>query len=180
MGPLIAILTHCWLCAIDAFLSGEFIQAAYFESTKDRVIRGLKTYFGSRRADSHAVYYRDALLASKDRGIDASLSLAEKSTLDGVRGHFRAVLGNPEIRLECLFSGNVSAQAARTFYQAASSKIQKAQTLNPTETRHEVPIPGKTRRDQGYNRVCRIVFSANRFPFCSWYGGTSSESRRRY
>ena len=117
------------------FLSGEFIDSSYFESTKDRVIRALKTYFESRRADSHSMYYRDALLASQDGEIEESLNLAKKAKLEDVRNHFETLLSNKEIGLECLFSGNVSETDAATFYNAVSSSIKQATEL----ASHEMP-----------------------------------------
>lgn len=140
------------------FLSGDFVQASYFESTKDRVIRGLRTYFESRRADSHAMYYRDALLASQDGGIEESLNIAMKAQLEDVQKHFETILSNKEISLECLFSGNVSEHDAATFYNAVSSTIQKAQEINS----HHIPssakalIPGKFKK-QKHAFVDRII-----------------------
>jgi hypothetical protein len=117
---------------LGEFLSGDFLKASYFESTKDRVIRGLRTYFESRRADSHAMYYRDALLASKDNGIDESLALATEADLASVKEQFERVLANSEVTLDCLFSGNVSAEEAKKFFFNANSRIKEAQKLqNP-------------------------------------------------
>lgn len=118
----------------DEFLSGNFLEASYFESIKDRTIRGLKTYFESRRADSHAVYYRDALMASNDHGIDQSLLLAQKAELDDLKDHFRVILSQPEVILECLFSGNVSVNDAKAVYQRAAESLSKAQTLTKKMT----------------------------------------------
>eukprot|EP00934_Nitzschia_sp_Nitz4_P005395 Nitzschia sp. Nitz4//scaffold243_size29414//11200//15047//NITZ4_008058-RA/size29414-augustus-gene-0.12-mRNA-1//1//CDS//3329543837//5385//frame0 len=114
---------------LDELMSGEFLEESYFNSTKDRTIRGLKTYFESRRADSHAVYYRDALLASNDQGIDDSLAFAEKATLQALKDHLQVILSTPEVSLECLFSGNVSAKVAKSVYFKAASKVRNSQTL---------------------------------------------------
>jgi len=155
----------------DSFLSGYFIQAGYFESTKDRVIRSLKTYFESRRADSLAVYYRDALLASKDLGIDASLLLAQKSKLEDVQAHFDAVLSNPEIYLECLFTGNVSAQDSKAFYEAAASKIlesQKSKSLIVAPSVPESLIPGTLCDTQIY--LISMKYSSYTLQLESWNG----------
>jgi secreted Zn-dependent insulinase-like peptidase len=85
------------------------------------------------------MYYRDALLASKDGGIEKSLNLAKAVQLDDIKNHFETILSNKEISLECLFSGNVSEHDAATFYNAVSSNIQKAQGI----TSHEMPSPSR-------------------------------------
>jgi hypothetical protein len=125
----------------EEFLSGDFLRPRYLDSTKDRVIRSLRTYFEARRADSHAVYYRDALMASKDKGIDESLSLAQQVELGGLKNHFQTILSNSEVSFECLFSGNVSAKDAQDFYQCATTdvlKSRKAQSSGAVE-RHVIP-----------------------------------------
>ena len=115
-------------------MSGKFLQQPFFESTKDRVIRGLNTYFESRRADSHAVYYRDALLASSDNGIEDSLQIAKAAEFETVKEHYNNVILNKERFLECLFTGNVSSSEAETLYGKASSILQKtAKTEKSTD-----------------------------------------------
>ena len=109
------------------FLSGDFLEESYFDSTKDRLVRGLRTYFESRRADSHAVYYRDALLASKDEGIEESLALAELVDFKDAKDHHAYLLKNSETVLDCLFSGNVSADDAKAFYSKAKKQLDEAQ-----------------------------------------------------
>jgi hypothetical protein len=131
---------------LGEFLSGDFMKASYFESTKDRVIRGLRTYFESRRADSHAVYYRDALLASKDEGIDVALAMAEVAELQSVKDHHECILGNTEVTVDCLFSGNVSAENAKAFFSKATKQLQEAQkksTIPATVSPINNFIPGK-------------------------------------
>jgi hypothetical protein len=108
------------------FLSGDFLEKAYFDSTHDRMIRGLRTYFESRRADSHAMYYRDALVSSVDNGIPESLAMAEAATLEATQEQHARLTQNDEVKIECLFSGNVSKQEATDFYFKANSLIEKA------------------------------------------------------
>lgn len=127
----------------DEFLSGSFVQTRYFDSTKDRVIRSLQTYFESRRADSHAVYYRDALLASKDSGVEESLRLAQQAQFEDLRQHLETILSNKEIQLECLCSGNISSKDAKMFYETAVSSIRTAHSIvSMDEQLLQSPIPG--------------------------------------
>lgn len=106
------------------------------------MIRSLHTYFESRRADSHAVYYRDALLASKDRGVEESLTLAKKAVLEDLERHLATLLGNKEIQIECLLSGNVSSKDARAFYDAAVTRIRAAHDIEIAEKLPPTPVPG--------------------------------------
>jgi hypothetical protein len=110
------------------------------------VIRGLKTYFESRRADSHAVYYRDSLLASRDNGIDESLQIAQGAELERVKTHFEQVIGNKEVLLECLFTGNVSSTEAKDFYSKLSIILQGTnaqQQASPAIDPSKLILPGK-------------------------------------
>ena len=126
-------------------MNGDFLKASYFESTKDRVIRSLNTYFESRRADSHALYYRDALLASKDGGIEESLALVQDLDFESVKEHHKRIFMNRDITIDCLFSGNVSEESAKEFYKQSKSEIRKTQDqFSPTPV--ETPkafTPGK-------------------------------------
>ena len=111
------------LKVLNDFLSGEFLDETFFESSRDRVVRGLRTYFESRRADSHAMYYRDALLASQDLGIDESLDIALAVNFDDIVKQYRRILENSQFSVDCLFSGNVSKDNAKQFFSAAKEKI---------------------------------------------------------
>lgn len=115
------------------FLSGDFLEKAYFDSTNDRMIRSLRTYFESRRADSHAMYYRDAFVSSMGDGIPESLAMAEAATFEATQGQHARLTQNDEVKIDCLFSGNVSKQEATDFYFKANSLIEKA---------HRTPEPG--------------------------------------
>ena len=108
-------------------MSGDFLQQSYFISTKDRVIRSLRTFFESRRADSHAVYYRDALLSSRDNGIEESLAIAQSIDFQKATDHYKRIVQNHDVFIECLFSGNVSTKEAKNFFYEARAKIEEAQ-----------------------------------------------------
>ena len=122
------------LKVLDDFFSGDFLNdEKLFLSSKDRAIRGLRTYFESRRADSHARYYRNALLSLNDQGIDESLAIALESTFEDVIEHHRTIFKDPERSVQCLFSGNVSSTEATEFFSSAKSRIQKAYTTPETD-----------------------------------------------
>jgi len=131
------------LMLLKEFLSGDFIQATHVVATKDKFIRHLKTYFESRRADSHAVYYRDAVLTSSDEGIDKSLTLAETIEIDDLGNHFKRIMSTSEISMECLCTGNLSQKDAKKFYEAASTQIlEKAMHTGSSITSQELSFPG--------------------------------------
>lgn len=122
------------LKVLDDFFSGEFLQdEKFFLSSKDRLIRGLRTYFESRRADSHARYYRNALLCLEDQGVDESLEIALASTFEDMIEHHQTILRDQERSVQCLFSGNVSSAEATEFFSNAKSKIQSAYKGTPED-----------------------------------------------
>ena len=92
---------------VERFLDGDFLKDAYFVSTKDRLVRGLETFFSSRRADSLGIYYRDAILGSKDGSIKESLLQTGDIGMEALRKHHRSIVENKEVLLDCLFTGNV-------------------------------------------------------------------------
>lgn len=108
---------------LDEFLADNFLQESYFLSAKDRMLRNLRTYFESRRADSHSIYYRDFLLASVDSGIDAAVAEVEATTLESVRAHHQTLLSNEESYVDLLYTGNVSEKEAREFFAIAMRKF---------------------------------------------------------
>ena len=89
------------------------------------------------------MYYRDALLASKDSGVEESLTLAKKAVLKDLERHLETLLGNKEIQLECLLSGNVSSKDALAFYDTAVTRIRTAHGLDIAEKLPSTPVPGK-------------------------------------
>ena len=80
-------------------------------------------------------------MASRDKGIDESLALAQGVELSDMKNHFAAILSNPEITFECLFSGNVSENDAADFYMSATSDILKSQNLSSSEKVDKRVIP---------------------------------------
>jgi insulysin len=103
-----------------------FFKDTYFQSTKDRLVRGLSTYFEAHRADAHAQYYYDLLMSSESNGIETSLASVEATTLESLRDHHRCLLQNEEMEIECLFSGNVAESQAKDFYNRASEIVREA------------------------------------------------------
>jgi len=99
----------------------SFFKQSYFASVKDRLMRNFRTYFQSRRADAHAMYYRDMLLSSRDEGLDVSLGVTEITTLESLKEHHKVILENDESEIECLFTGNVSKEQAQEFFSKAAS-----------------------------------------------------------
>lgn len=115
------------------------MHQSYFDSTKDNIIRGLSSYHLSRRADSLAVYYRDALLASNDVSIDDSLEVAKKITLTDVKDHFDSLVQNNEIFIDCLATGNVSSKSAKKMFIEACSSICDPKLIGHAKTMSYIP-----------------------------------------
>ena len=111
---------------LEDFITGDFLQENHFVSCRDRVVRNLKTFLESRRADSDAMYYRDLLLTSNSLGVDSSLEAAEAATLEAVKAHHVALMQNEETVSECLFTGNVSSSEATRFFNSVSEMLVKA------------------------------------------------------
>jgi insulysin len=127
------------------YVSGDFIQDQFFLSCKDRMLRGLRTYFESRRADSISLYYRDFLLSSEDFGFEEAIAYVENATLQSVKKHHGLIVSNSEARVDCLYSGNVSKEAALSFFMASSDLLVAAAGLReklswyPGERERRVP-----------------------------------------
>jgi insulysin len=141
-------LSDLALYILQRFLAHDFFEESYFLSSKDRTLRSLKTYFESRRADSHATYYRDLLLASNNNGLDESIQAAEVATLESVKTHHTTLMDNDEIFVDCLYSGNVSETQARVFFQQATDLLQKA-----TPIRHALETNKKAMWVPGHSEV---------------------------
>jgi insulysin len=144
----------------DFFLSNEFIKESYFLSAKDKLVRNLRTYFQSRRADSHSMYYRDFLLASVDNGLEESLDAVESATLESVISHHQTLLENSESVIDCLFAGNVSEKEAKRFFQAASDRISKACAITGPEGNPSMWIPGLPERRLDPGTEVELHFSS--------------------
>ena len=116
-------LPNLALKMLSDFLAGDFMKEKFFESCRDRATRSLRTFFKSRRADSHALFYRDALLSSKDQGLDESLKIVLLATFEDVINHHQRVLKD-DLSVSCLFSGNVSSKEAIHFFSSVKSKTE--------------------------------------------------------
>lgn len=111
---------------LEDFLKPTFLKESHFASSKDRMLRNLRSYFESRRADSHALYWRDLLLSSQGAGMDSAIAVAEATSLDSVLEHYKCLLSHPPTAVDCLFTGNVAEATARDFFHEATNQIDSA------------------------------------------------------
>jgi len=153
------------LKVLGDFLSGEFLSdEKFFVSTRDRTIRGLRTYFKSRRADSHAMYYRDSLLTSKGQGVDESLDIALAAKFEDVLTHHQTILQDSERSVQCLFNGNVSQREATEFFFSAKSKIKLAYEVHTQEQlddeKQTLIDPGMVERQVQQGQEIELHFSS--------------------
>ena len=123
--------------------TGNFIHESYFQTNKDKSIRGLKSYFQSKRADSLAMYYRNLLMNFRGDGMEASLEVAQAMTLNDVIAHHASIWKDRGITLECLYTGNVSEHDATKFFDRATDIIRtRAESLKLGHPQNSGWIPG--------------------------------------
>ena len=162
----------------------DFLKDSHFITTKDKIVRGLKSYFESRRADSLALYYSNLLLASRGSGIEKNLELAEAMTLEDIKNQHISLWSDSNVILEVFYTGNVSQKDAESFFSRAQtiikqtqSKVTKKSTVvpwvpGPFERRLipgeelELHFQSKNPKEGKYNVVqfflsCAIAFSSN-------------------
>ncbi len=135
-------LSHLALKLLSDFCGDSFIKETHFYSTQDKIVRGLESYFESRRADSLAVYYRDLLLTSRSGGVEENLEFAKDLSMKDIVDHHRSVLTDEDIFVECLYSGNVSSKEAKNFFHQAMEIIGK--TSNEKSSNFRGWVPGKS------------------------------------
>lgn len=111
--------------------TGNFVNESYFQTNKDKAIRGLKSYFESKRADSLAMYYRNLLMNWRGDGMEKSLEIAQAITMDDVISQHSKIWNSKNIFLECLYTGNVSEKDARSFFDKAASIIKTRVSASP-------------------------------------------------
>jgi secreted Zn-dependent insulinase-like peptidase len=114
--------------------TGDFVQDSHFLTNKDKAIRGLTSYFQSKRADSIAMYYRNLLLNWRGDGMEKSLEVAKAITIDDVIAQHDSIWKDKDIVLECLYTGNVSEKDAKHFYDEAAGIIKTRSKLNACDT----------------------------------------------
>jgi secreted Zn-dependent insulinase-like peptidase len=110
---------------LQDFLAGKFIDESFVESTQDRIVRSLETFFASRRADSLASHYQDLIFSTKSSEVDVSLAVTKSVTLDSCKAQHRRIVENADIEIDCLYSGNVSETDAKAFFASAKELLSK-------------------------------------------------------
>jgi secreted Zn-dependent insulinase-like peptidase len=106
-------------------------QERFFTAAKDKLLRNLRTFFTSRRADAHANYYRDLLLEDQQASLETSIAAAESLTLNDVLAHHEAILMNESVFVDSLSMGNLSEEQARTFFAKATEFLMEARSGRP-------------------------------------------------
>jgi secreted Zn-dependent insulinase-like peptidase len=107
----------------------SFLRESYFIATKDKIVRGLTSYFESSRADSLALYYRNLLLSSQGKGIEANLEVADSMTYVDIVNQHREIWADTGMVLEVLYTGNVSKKEAKTLFEKATDVIERTQAM---------------------------------------------------
>ena len=137
--------------------SPSFFQESYFDAVKDRFVRSLDTYFQSRRADSHAMYYRDLLMSNSQSLVHDSLAAAKGTSLKSLKDHHAAILSHENTTIECLYTGNVSCAEATAFFTKASKIVMAADKggvkVADAQSLYQPWVPGKGKRLRGILRL---------------------------
>lgn len=129
----------------------SFLKEKFFDAAKDRTVRNLKSYFQSKRADSHAMYYTNLLISNRGTGVKEILTIAESITFESLVEHHKKIIQNKDSKFECLYSGNVSKLEAKNFFNTArvilekrpkKTKKERRAALRPFSTRRPW-VPGK-------------------------------------
>jgi len=114
---------------LHEFFHGQFLKESYFDSTKDRILRNLRTYFTSRRADSHTAYFYEFLVSNNYGGVEESIKATEDVTFESLMAYQKEVLSCPSTFTECLYTGNVSAKEATKFFEGVKTTVASPETL---------------------------------------------------
>lgn len=113
---------------LNDFTHTGFLKESHFDTTKDKVVRGLNSFFESRRADSLALYFRNQLLSSKGEGIEKNLQVAEEMTLQDVVKQHQEIWTDTDMVIEAFYTGNVSQKEAKAFFDKATAVIKRTQS----------------------------------------------------
>ena len=105
----------------------SFLKESHFITTKDKTMRGLKSYLESSRADSVALYYRNLMLSSQGKGVEANLEVAESMKFEDVVNQHQEIWADSGMMLEVFYTGNVSKKEAEVFFSKATDVIKKTQ-----------------------------------------------------
>ena len=114
---------------LKEFTSPSFLKERHFSTAKDKTIRGLSSYFESRRADSLAVYYQNLMMNYKGDGIDENLEIAKEITLKELEKHHAMIWTDRDLSLEVLCTGNLSEEQSKSFYADATEIIDSTRSL---------------------------------------------------
>ena len=115
-------------CSVNSADETSFLKDSHFRTTKDKIVRGLKSYFESRRADSLAQYYLNLLMSSKSQGIEKNLELAEAMSLDDVVKQHQSIWADGNLMIEVFYNGNISERDATTFFTQATNIVERTQS----------------------------------------------------
>ncbi|KAL7552322.1 hypothetical protein ACHAWF_015546 [Thalassiosira exigua] len=137
-------------CSVgDTGDKASFLKGHYFATVKDKIERGLKSYFESRRADSLALYYRNLLLSSQGQGIEKNLEIAKAMTLADIAKQHQRIWADKNMMVEIYYSGNVSQKEAKDFSKKSIAILERAQshvTQDAAHTINSTLVPGPFER----------------------------------
>mmetsp|Transcript_15246 Transcript_15246/g.27671 ORF Transcript_15246/g.27671 Transcript_15246/m.27671 type:complete len:1041 (-) Transcript_15246:645-3767(-) len=115
-------------CHLDGSSDETFLKESHFITSKDKFVRGMRSYLESSRADSLALYYRNLLLTSKGDGIMKNLELAEAMKLTDVVNQQQEIWADENMVVEMFYTGNVSQKEAELFFDQTMDIIEKTQS----------------------------------------------------
>ena len=135
--PELAVKLLTDFCNLDGVMN-----PSHFISSKDKTVRSLKSYLASSRADSVALYYRNLLLSSQGKGVEANLEVAESLTFEDIVGQHRRIWADTGMVMEVFYTGNVSKEEAETFFVKSMDVIERTQAKALQDhTQNSCPVP---------------------------------------
>lgn len=120
---------------LEQFFNKEasFIQEKHLRTNKDRMVRYLKSYLTSKRADTYAGYYAALLLTAQGMGVEKSLELTNEISIESLAIHHEELISSGCSKVECLISGNISQIDAQLFFDKARGIVTEVKACSTKE-----------------------------------------------
>jgi len=150
---------------VDGSADETFLKESHFITTKDKIVRGLKSYLGSQRADTLAMYYRNLLLTSKGRGVMENLGMAETMELTDVAKQHQEIWTDDNMVVDIFYTGNVSQKEAEGFFDKTMAIIERTRSKvlqeRAAQGKYSPWVPGPFERRLPPGEDIELHFASN-------------------
>ena len=147
-------LSDLGLMVLREFVEGSCLRghgASMLEPTRDRLVRNLRGYLSSGRADVYAAYYSNFFMSNQNAPIEESIHVALTASSESLLQHHANLLHDENLFVECLYAGNVSSSVASDFYNQANQLLRKSTPA---------PVSVKWMPGNAHIRTCHFFLSA--------------------